>query len=174
MGFAVWLCALCLHASLLPHALGCSGVTQGEPCVSGATADGQYDDQKQQMAPPLTEGRVLFRRRRQLDRRGPAHPGHANVPGAVSVKGFPNALIQADRSRRQAANRKRNVIRNIPRVGSYSLLNHDKKSNPLQVTRAKRQVKAMPPKRDSSSRSGAFSVLGDPLNDGRTDPKKAY
>ncbi|XP_033182738.1 uncharacterized protein si:dkey-12l12.1 [Anabas testudineus] len=167
MGFTIWLCVLCLQASLLSHALDCSGVTQGELCVSGQTADGQYDDQKQQRALPSSEGLGLFRRKRQLERRGPTHLSHSSIPGAVSVKGFPNTLIQADRSRRHltpAAIKKRN------RVGSYSLLSNDKKTTPLQVTRVKRQAKPMSPKRDSS-RSGAFSVLGDPLNDGRTDPK---
>lgn len=44
MGFTIWLCVLCLQASLLSHALDCSGATQGELCVSGQTADGQVRD----------------------------------------------------------------------------------------------------------------------------------
>lgn len=44
MGFTIWLCVLCLQASLLSHALDCSGATQGEPCVSRETADGQVRD----------------------------------------------------------------------------------------------------------------------------------
>ncbi|XP_038582722.1 uncharacterized protein si:dkey-12l12.1 [Micropterus salmoides] len=173
MGFTIWLCVLCLQASLLSHALDCSGATQGELCVSGQTADGQYDDQKQQRALPLTDAQVSFRRKRQLERRGPTHMSHSSLPGAVSVKGFPNTLIQqTDRSRRhliQAAKKKPKS-----RVGSYSLLFNDKKSNPLQVVRARRQVKIEPPKRGKTGRSGAFSVLGDPLNDGQNDrPKRS-
>nr|CBN81877.1 Uncharacterized protein DLA_XVIII01350 [Dicentrarchus labrax] len=175
MGFTIWLCVLCLQASLLSHALDCSGATQGELCVSGQTADGQYDDQKQQRALPFNEGLVSFRRKRQLEHRGHTHLSHSSLPGAVSVKGFPNTLIQADRSRRhliQAANMKKNKRK--PYAGSFSLLSNDKKSNPLQVTRARRQVKLEPPKRGNSGRSGAFSVLGDPQNDGQNDrPKRS-
>lgn len=170
MGFTIWLCVLCLQASLLSHALDCSGATQGELCVSGQTTDGQYDDQKQQRALPLTEGLVLSRHKRQLEQRGPTHMSHSAVPGAVSVKGFPNTLIQADRSRRhliQVANKKKSKRKS--RVGSYSLLSNDKLSNTLQVIRARRQVKSDPAKRGSSGRSGAFSVLGDPQNDGQRD-----
>ncbi|XP_041817675.1 uncharacterized protein si:dkey-12l12.1 [Chelmon rostratus] len=175
MGFTIWLCALLLQASLLSHALDCSGATQGELCVGGRTADGQYDDQKQQRALPLTEGLVLFRRKRQLEQRGPTHLSRSSLPGAMSVKGFPNTLIQADRSRRhlvQAANKKKNKRKS--RVGSFSLLSNDKTSTPLQVIRARRQVKIDPPKRGTSGRSGAFSVLGDPQNDGQNDrPKRS-
>ncbi|XP_068565898.1 uncharacterized protein si:dkey-12l12.1 [Cebidichthys violaceus] len=175
MGFTIWLCVLCLQASLLSHALDCSGATQGELCVRGQTADGQYDDQKQQRALPLTEELVLFRRKRQLERRGPTHLSLSSLPGAVSVKGFPNTLAQADRSRRhlvQAASKKKNKRKS--RLGSFSLLSNDKKSNPLQVTRARRQVKVEVPPKRNSGRSGAFSVLGDPQNDGQNDrPKRS-
>ncbi|KAG8009404.1 hypothetical protein GBF38_017681 [Nibea albiflora] len=120
MGFTIWLCVLCLQASLLSHALDCSGATQGELCVSGQTADGQ----------------ALFRRKRQLEHRGSTHLSHSSLPGAVSVKGFPNTLIQ--------------------------------------VVRARRQVKIEPPNRRNSGRSGAFSVLGDPQNDGQEErPKRS-
>ncbi|XP_044194752.1 uncharacterized protein si:dkey-12l12.1 [Thunnus albacares] len=174
MGFTIWLCVLCLQASLLSHALDCSGATQGELCVSGQTADEQTDDQRQQRALPLKEGLVFFRHKRQLERRGPTHLSHSSQPGAVSVKGFPNTLIQADRSRRhltQAPSKKKSKRKS--RVGSFSLLSNDKKSTPLQVTRAKRQVKNEPSKR-KSGRSGAFSVLGDTQNDGQTDrPKRS-
>ncbi|XP_034718056.1 uncharacterized protein si:dkey-12l12.1 [Etheostoma cragini] len=175
MGFTIWLCVLCLQASLLSHALDCSGATQGELCVSGQTADGQYDDHKQQRALPLTEELILFRRKRQLEQRGPTHLSHSGLPGAVSIKGFPNTLIQADWARRhlalQAANKKKKKLKS--RLGSFSLLSNDKTSNPLQVIRARRQVKIEPPKRNSG-RSGAFSVLGDPLNDGQNDrPKRS-
>ncbi|XP_069007275.1 uncharacterized protein [Embiotoca jacksoni] len=175
MGFTIWLSVLCLQAGLLSHAFECSGGSQGELCVSRQTADGQYDDQRQQRTLPLTEGVVLLRRKRQLERRGPTHLSHSSLPGAVSAKGFPNTLIQADRSRRhlvQAANKKKNKRK--PRVGSFSLLSNDKKSTPLQVTRARRQVKLDPPTRGKSSRSGAFSVLGDPQSDGEKDrPKRS-
>ncbi|KAM8731117.1 uncharacterized protein AB9X84_025643 [Acanthopagrus schlegelii] len=174
MGFTIWLCVLCLQASLLSHALDCSGATQGELCVSGQTADGQYDDQKQQRVVPLTQGLVLSRRKRQLEQRGHTHLSQSSLPGAVSVRGFPNTLIQADRSRRhlvQAANKKKSKRKS--RVGSFSLLSSDKKSNPLQVIRARRQVKMDPAKRNSN-RSGAFSVLGDPLNEGQEErPKRS-
>ncbi|KAE8279952.1 hypothetical protein D5F01_LYC22086 [Larimichthys crocea] len=175
MGFTIWLCVLCLQASLLSHALDCSGATQGELCVSAQTADEQSDDQKQQRALPLTEGLALLRRKRQLEHRGSTHLSHSSLPGAVSVKGFPNTLIQADRSRRhlaQAANKKKNKRKS--RVGSFSLLSNDKKATPLQVVRARRQVKTEPPNRRNSGRSGAFSVLGDPQNDGQEErPKRS-
>ncbi|XP_039983279.1 uncharacterized protein si:dkey-12l12.1 [Xiphias gladius] len=171
MGFTIWLSVLCLQASLLSHALDCSGGTQGELCISGQT-NGQYDDQKQQRVLPLTDGQVLFRHRRQLERRGPTHLNHSSLPGAVSVKGFPNTLIQADRSRRhlvQSANKKK---KRISRVGSFSLLSNNKQSSPLQVTRARRQVKPEPPKKGKSGRSGAFSVLGDPQNEDQNNRSK--
>ncbi|AWP20755.1 Hypothetical protein SMAX5B_002034 [Scophthalmus maximus] len=172
MGFTIWLCVLCLQASLLSHALDCSGATQGELCVSGQTADGQYDDQKQQRALPLTEGLVLFRRRRQLDRRGPTHLSHSSLPGAVSVKGFPNTLIQADRSRRHLAQASSKKKKRISRVGSFSLLSNDKKSTPLQVTRARRQVISEPAKKGKSGRAGAFSVLADPQTEEKNNRAK--
>ncbi|XP_068160132.1 uncharacterized protein si:dkey-12l12.1 isoform X2 [Antennarius striatus] len=133
MGFTVWLCVLCMQASLLSHAIDCSGATQGELCVSGQTADSQHDEQKQ----------------------------HNMPPGKEAV---------ADRSRRHlvhSANKRKSKRKS--RVGSFSLLSNDKKSNPLQVIRAKRQVKADPPKKNSSGRAGALSVLGDPQNDGQND-----
>ncbi|XP_069368165.1 uncharacterized protein [Paralichthys olivaceus] len=173
MGFTIWLCVLCLQASLLSHALDCSGATHGESCVSVQTADEQYGDQKQQRALPSSEGLVLFRRKRQLERRGPTHLSHSSQPGAVSAKGFPNTLIQADRSRRhliQVSNKKK---KRISRVGSFSLLSNDKESNPLQVIRARRQVMPEPPKKVKQDRSGAFSVLGDPQNEEKDRAKRS-
>ncbi|KAM8822986.1 uncharacterized protein AB9W97_005133 [Spinachia spinachia] len=173
MGFSIWLCALCLQASLLSHALDCSGAAHGELRVRGRTADGRYDDQKEQRALPLAEELVLSRRKRQSERRGATRLSLSSLPGAVSVKGFPNTFTQVDRSRRhlaQAVSEKKKNKRNS-RPGYLSLLSNDKTSNPLQVTRAKRQVKASPPKRNSG-RSGAFSVLGDPQNDGQNDRGK--
>ncbi|XP_061569407.1 uncharacterized protein si:dkey-12l12.1 [Cololabis saira] len=175
MGFGVWLCVLCLQASLLSHAFDCSGASQGELCVRGQTADRQDEDQRQQRALPSNEGLVLLRRKRQPERTGPTHLSHSNLPGSISVKGFPKTLIQADRSRRhlaQAAHKKKNRHKSHP--GTYSLLSNDKTSNPLQVIRARRQVKLDTPKRGKSSRSGAFSVLGDPDINGEGDrPKRS-
>lgn len=39
---------------------------------------------------------VLFRRKRQMQRRGATHLSQSHLPGAVSVKGFPNTLIQVN------------------------------------------------------------------------------
>ncbi|KAM4543638.1 uncharacterized protein V3H82_021528 [Fundulus diaphanus] len=170
MGFSVWLCVLCLQASLLSHALDCSEGSQGELCAGGATADRQHDDKRQQRGLHLGEQLDLLRRKRQLERRGPTHLSHPSLPGAVSVKGYPNTLIQADRSRRhltQAANKKKKMHKHRP--GYLSLLSNDKTANPLQVTRVRRQVKLDPSKRGKSGRSGAFSVLGDPQIDGQSD-----
>ncbi|CAG5895856.1 unnamed protein product [Menidia menidia] len=164
MGFGVWLCVLCVQASLLSHALDCSGTGPGQLCVSGPTADRQNEEQREHRALPLNEELVLLRRKRQLERRGPTHLSQSSLPGSVSVKGFPNTLIQADRSRRHL-NKKKNKRKTRP--GSFSLLSNDKKSNPLQVIRARRQVKLDPPKRGKSGRSGAFSVLGDPQIEGQ-------
>ncbi|XP_033988445.1 uncharacterized protein si:dkey-12l12.1 [Trematomus bernacchii] len=160
MGFTIWL--LCLQASLLSHALECSAA-QGELSVSKHTADAQYEDQTQQSALPLPEGLVLFRRRRQLERRGPTHMSHNSRPGAFTAKGFPNTLIQADRSRRHLKKKPRKS-----RAGTYSLLSNDKRV-PLQVIRVRRQEKLDPQKRVNSGRSGAFSVLGDPQADVQAD-----
>nr|XP_040023809.1 uncharacterized protein si:dkey-12l12.1 [Gasterosteus aculeatus aculeatus] len=172
MGFTIWLCVLCLQASLLSHALDCSAAAHGEPRVRGQTADGRDDDPKEQRALPLAEEPVLSRRKRQSERRGPAHLSLSSLPGAVSVKGFPNTLSQVDRSRRHlapaASEKKKNKRKSRP--GYLSLLSNDKTSNPLQVIRARRQVKAEPPKRNSG-RSGAFSVLGDPSQNDR--PKRS-
>ncbi|XP_061614889.1 uncharacterized protein si:dkey-12l12.1 [Phyllopteryx taeniolatus] len=166
MGFTVWLCLLCLQASLLSHALDCSGGSPADLCVNTQTADEQTGDRGLQRPMPSNEEQVLLRRKRQLEKRGHAHPVHSNLPGVISAKGFPKSLIQADRSRRhlaQAANKKKNKRKS--RVGSFSLLSNDKKSNPLQVIRARRQVTNEQPKYGNSGRSEAFSVLGDPQND---------
>lgn len=39
---------------------------------------------------------VLSRRKRQLEQRGHTHLSHSSLPGAVSVRGFPNTLIQVN------------------------------------------------------------------------------
>ncbi|XP_061661860.1 uncharacterized protein si:dkey-12l12.1 [Syngnathoides biaculeatus] len=147
MGFTVWLCLLCLQASLLSHALDCSGGSSADLCVNTQTAGEQRGDKGLEGPMASNEEQVLLRRKRQLEKRGHAHPGHANLPGAISAKGFPNSLIQADRPRRhlaQAANKKKNKRKS--RVGSFSLLSNDKKANPLQVIRARRQVSDDQPK----------------------------
>ncbi|CAL1596844.1 unnamed protein product [Knipowitschia caucasica] len=161
MALTLWLCALCLQASVLAEAVQCPGA-EGvfQPKHT------QFENHMQQMDQALTNGLTLLRAKRQLERRGPTHLSQSSLPGAVSVKGFPNSLIQADRSRRhlvQTANKK---SKRRSRVGSYSLLTHDK-STPLQVIRARRQVKNEPPSRGKIDRSGAFSVLGDPTNEGQ-------
>ncbi|KAK7879400.1 hypothetical protein WMY93_030736 [Mugilogobius chulae] len=166
MALTLWLCALCLQASLLAQAVHCPGAEQGAPCQPADTQS------EARMGQPLTNGLALFRAKRQLERRGPTHLSQSSLPGAVTVKGFPNTLIQADRSRRhlvQAANKKKSKRKS--RVGSYSLLTHDK-STPLQVVRARRQVKNEPPSRGKIDRSGAFSVLGDPQNEGQNSQPK--
>ncbi|XP_072307447.1 uncharacterized protein [Eucyclogobius newberryi] len=168
MALTLWLCALCLQASLLAQALHCPGAEQGAPCQP---ADTQSEAHVQQMGQPLTNGLALFRAKRQLERRGPTHLSQSSLPGAVSVKGFPNTLIQADRSRRHlalAANKKKSKRKS--RVGSYSLLTHDK-STPLQVIRARRQVKNEP-SRGKIDRSGAFSILSSPENQAQTAQPK--
>lgn len=42
----------------------------------------------------VTSLQAPLRRRRQLEHRGPAHPSQARLPGAITVRGFPNTLIQ--------------------------------------------------------------------------------
>ncbi|XP_068604277.1 uncharacterized protein si:dkey-12l12.1 [Brachionichthys hirsutus] len=162
-----------MQASLLSHAIHTSGATQGELRVSGQTADGQHDEQKQQNMPPGKEAAISFRRKRQLDQRGHTHLSHSSLPGSISVKGFPNTFIPSDRSRRHlvhSANKKKSKRKS--RVGSFSLLSNDKKANLLQVIRAKRQVKTEPAKRNSLDRTGSLSVLGDPQNNGENDRPK--
>ncbi|RVE58901.1 hypothetical protein OJAV_G00198660 [Oryzias javanicus] len=169
MGFSVWVCVLCLQASLLSEALDCSGASRGELCVRGQTTNRQQDDPSEQRALPFTDGLVSFRRKRQLERRGPTHLSHLSLPGAVSVRGFPKTLIQADRSRRHLTQAAKKKSKRKTRPGTFSLLSNDKTSSPLQVVRVRRQVKLDPPKRGKTGRTGAFSVLGDPQTDGQSD-----
>lgn len=42
----------------------------------------------------VSSSQAAIRRRRQLEHRGPAHQGQARLPGAVTVRGFPNTLMQ--------------------------------------------------------------------------------
>ncbi|XP_062335297.1 uncharacterized protein si:dkey-12l12.1 isoform X1 [Osmerus eperlanus] len=174
----VWVCLLCLTAGLLSHALDCSSQTAG--CAGGqlrgAGLQGSNIGRTQPITRPGSRGaigsvghtdilqqlQVLSRQKRQLERSAPTHLGPASLPGAVSVKGFPNMLIQAERARRHLGHtgtKKKNKVKS--RVGSYSLIVHDS-SSPLQVTRVRRQLQE-PPKKGKTGRSGAYSVLGDPV-----------
>ncbi|XP_076014357.1 uncharacterized protein LOC143006897 isoform X1 [Genypterus blacodes] len=172
MGLTVWLCVLCLQASLLSHALDCSG-TQREVCVSGHATDTQYDDLPSADI-ARNQALMLLRQRRQLERRGHTHLRHNSLPGSISVRGFPNTLIQADRARRhlaQAGNKKKSKRKS--RVGSFSLLSNYP-STPLQITRARRQVPTDSAKggRGKSGRTGAFSVLSDSKTEAQNDRPK--
>lgn len=123
MGSALWVCLLCLHGYLLTHALECAD--GGRDCAGGE----------------VSEVKLRIRRHTDPQRERGGHLGKANLPGSFSAKGFPNALIQADRSRRHLnINRKKHVPRKS-RVGTFSLLKHNP-SNPLQVVRARRHAGA--------------------------------
>lgn len=62
----------------------------------------------------VSSSQAGIRHRRQLEHRGPAHPSQARLPGAVTVRGFPNTLIQVGHIRggRQdyAAKRRQEVV----------------------------------------------------------------
>ncbi|XP_056155742.1 uncharacterized protein si:dkey-12l12.1 isoform X2 [Lampris incognitus] len=168
MGLPIWMCVLCLQAGLLSHALSSSGTTRNEDRVKGQTVGDQ--DTGVESVPPMSHP---MRRKRELDPSGHPHLSSSSLPGAVSVKGFPNTLIQAERSRRhlpQPGNKKKNKRKS--RVGSFSLLSSNKLSGPLQVTRARRQVKGKLSKKGHSHRSGAYSVLGDPQSEEESDRVK--
>ncbi|KAF6722846.1 hypothetical protein FQA47_014810 [Oryzias melastigma] len=160
MGFSVWVCVLCLQASLLSQALDCSGASRGELCVRGQTTNRQQDDPSEQRALPFTDGLVSLRRKRQLERRGPTHLSHLSLPGAVSVRGFPKTLIQADRSRRHLTQAAKKKSKRKTRPGTFSLLSNDKTSAPLQVVRVRRQVKLDPLKRGKTGSYRSFLCLG--------------
>ncbi|XP_072534766.1 uncharacterized protein [Salminus brasiliensis] len=128
MSSALWVCLLCLHGYLLTHALECAD--GGRDCAAGE----------------VSEVKLRVQRDTDSDReRG----GHANLPGTFSARGFPNTLIQADRSRRHLNSNKKKHAPRKSRVGTYSLLRHNP-ANPLQVVRARRHTEAaavpdMPP-----------------------------
>lgn len=44
----------------------------------------------------LTFLQISLRRKRQLDHRGATHMSQSHLPGSVSVRGFPNTLIQVN------------------------------------------------------------------------------
>ncbi|CAL8399670.1 unnamed protein product [Gadus morhua 'NCC'] len=185
MGLCVWICVLysLLQAGVLSQTLHCPPGS-GRGCVQGLTtndADEQYADNMEPQRPRLLTGAErhslgLMRRQRDHEpRRTPHHlsPHHQNPPGqpgAVTARGFPNTLIQAERGRRLLpAPTSGKKVKRRPRAGSFSLIINNNPSAPLQISRARRQVKTDPQKRGKSGRSGAYSVLGDPHTEGQTD-----
>lgn len=64
MGFTVWLCALCLQASLLLHALDCSTAAAAAvaPSVSRRTADVQVRDGTWSLQVDSGRAKVFIRR----------------------------------------------------------------------------------------------------------------
>ncbi|KAJ3611695.1 hypothetical protein NHX12_021709 [Muraenolepis orangiensis] len=182
MGLSVWTCVLysLLQAGVLSQTLRCApGTSQGCGAQGLVTndADEQYTDHAERQRSTLHSGterhtlRAMRRHRDPEHRRTTQHLSQSGQPGAITVRGFPNALIQAERARRHlpmaAAAVKKSKRK--PRVGSFSLIINNNPSAPLQISRARRQVKTDPPKRGKSGRSGAYSVLGDPQADGQTD-----
>ncbi|KAG7275062.1 hypothetical protein CRUP_001782 [Coryphaenoides rupestris] len=197
MGLSVWICVLCsvLRAGVFSQALRCTPGSAQPGCTRGLItndADEQYTDHhvEQQRPPPLlsgperhTQGALRRHREHGSWRTTPQqhqqhqqhqHQQHVSLqpsqPGVVTARGFPNTLIQAERARRHlplAVNTKRGKRK--PRVGSFSLIINNNPSAPLQISRARRQVKTEAPQRGKSTRSGAYSVLGDPQADGQTD-----
>ncbi|XP_051970567.1 uncharacterized protein si:dkey-12l12.1 isoform X2 [Xyrauchen texanus] len=116
MAMVLWVCLLCLQGCLLTHALDC------EKCAGTQVREVKVEDE------PLSS---LQRDRRE------AQPQHAaQLPGSYSVKGSPNTLIQADRSRRHLNTNKKKAHRF--RIGSFSLLSHNHATNPLQVVSVNR------------------------------------
>ncbi|XP_063062728.1 uncharacterized protein si:dkey-12l12.1 isoform X2 [Engraulis encrasicolus] len=111
MEVAFLICLLCLQACLL---------TDGQPNSKDTSTSVLTKDQDGVMS----ESRL--RRDTSLSQ-----------IGAVSARGMPNVLLQADRSRRHLSGNKRKVKRKS-RVGSFSLLSHNNPTFPLQVTRVKR------------------------------------
>ncbi|XP_058231960.1 uncharacterized protein si:dkey-12l12.1 isoform X1 [Hemibagrus wyckioides] len=102
---------LYIQGYLLTHALDC--------------ADGGMDCDSGQVE------RIKTRYTNADHERG-AQRSQANLPGAFKAKGFPNTLIQADRSRRHLNSNKKKPLPLKSRVGSYSLLSHNPMS-PLPV-----------------------------------------
>ncbi|XP_062335298.1 uncharacterized protein si:dkey-12l12.1 isoform X2 [Osmerus eperlanus] len=137
----VWVCLLCLTAGLLSHALDCSSQTAG--CAGGQLRGAGLQGSNIGRTQPITR------------------PGSR---GAIGSVGHTDILqqLQAERARRHLGHtgtKKKNKVKS--RVGSYSLIVHDS-SSPLQVTRVRRQLQE-PPKKGKTGRSGAYSVLGDPV-----------
>ncbi|CAL8400372.1 unnamed protein product [Arctogadus glacialis] len=105
----------------------------------------KYADNMEPQRPRLLSGAErhslgLMRRQRDHEpRRTPHHlsPHHLNPagqPGAVTARGFPNTLIQADRGRRHLpAPTSGKKVKRRPRAGSFSLIVNNNPSAPLQV-----------------------------------------
>ncbi|XP_053468123.1 uncharacterized protein si:dkey-12l12.1 [Ictalurus furcatus] len=118
MNTVLWVFLLCMPGYLITHTLDC--------------ADGDMDCDS-----GLGERvKLRFLRQTNSDHERGAQQSQANLPGAFTAKGFPNTLIQADRSRRHL---NRRPLPPRSRVGSYSLLSH-KTMSPLQVVRARRHA----------------------------------
>ncbi|KAA0704872.1 hypothetical protein E1301_Tti000813 [Triplophysa tibetana] len=117
MATALWVFLLCLQVCLLTHALDCAG--NGADCA---------DTQVTEVKVPDNPFSFLLRTRRQAQaQQGPPRAG------SYSVKGSSNKLIQMsqpDRSRRHLQPKKK---LHRPLLGSYSLLDHDRETHPLQV-----------------------------------------
>ncbi|KAI4877838.1 hypothetical protein NFI96_021887 [Prochilodus magdalenae] len=116
MSPALWVCLLCLQGYLLTHALDCAD--GGRDCAGREVSE-------------VSEVKVRVRRHPDSDRERGGHLDQASLPGTFSAKGFPNTLIQADRSRRHLNSNKKKHVTRKSRVGTYSLLKHNL-SNPLQ------------------------------------------
>ncbi|XP_036414707.1 uncharacterized protein si:dkey-12l12.1 [Colossoma macropomum] len=138
MSTALWLCLLCLQGYLLTQALDCAD--GGRDCGGGE----------------VSEVEMRVRRHTDLDTERRGHVDQASLPGTFSAKGFPNTLIQADRSRRHLTSNKKKHVTRKSRVGTYSLLKHNP-SIPLQIVRARRHTGAatphMPPLKTVKQRS---------------------
>ncbi|KAI7792352.1 uncharacterized protein si:dkey-12l12.1 [Triplophysa rosa] len=118
MATALRVFLLCLQVCLLTHALDCAG--KGADC-----ADTQVTEVKVQDNPFS----FLLRTRRQAQAQQGPHRA-----GSYSVKGSSNKLIQMaqpDRSRRHLQHNKKKPHRS--RIGSFSLLDHNRETHPLQV-----------------------------------------
>ncbi|CAL8292838.1 unnamed protein product [Lota lota] len=173
MGLSVWICVLysLLHAGVLSQTLHCPpGSNQG--CVRGLiTNDADEQVRVRLIHENLSSRQGVMRRQRDHEHRQTTHNlSQSSQPGAVTVRGFPNTLIQAERARRHLpvpTSMKKGKRK--PRVGSFSLIINNNPSTPLQISRARRQVKTDPPKRGKSGRSGAYSVLGDSQTEGQTE-----
>ncbi|XP_035382305.1 uncharacterized protein si:dkey-12l12.1 [Electrophorus electricus] len=113
MSTVLWVCLLCLQGCLLTHALNCTN--GGGNCVPGQ----------------LSSVKLRVRRHTEPERER-AHLSQTNQPGVFSAKGFPNTLIQADRSRRHLNSNKKKQAPRKSRFGTYSLLSHNP-ATPLQV-----------------------------------------
>ncbi|XP_060756877.1 uncharacterized protein si:dkey-12l12.1 isoform X2 [Neoarius graeffei] len=123
MNTVLWVFLLCMQGYLLTHALDCAD--GGTDCDSGQ----------------VERAKSRFLKHPNSNHERGARQSQANLPGAFTAKGFPNTLIQADRSRRHLNSNKKRPVPPRSRVGSYSLLSHNPMS-PLPVVRARRHAGA--------------------------------